>query len=370
MTTSPPAATRLLWLPLDPTRPATCLHVDGNGRILARAHATADSPLATSGPPLHLVFPGTETRASWMPLEARSHAQAIAEVRVRLAPQLAGTDEDLHIAVAPAEAPGAARLVVLIERTRLQGWLERARALGATPVTATPDHLMLPTDADAATVLDFGSHWAVRAGTLAFSAEPALAGRILGGRSTWQLQADEEIDALLAAATPAIDLLGDGPAPRDTRAPGRRRRRTAWLAAALALSPVLLTGAQALRDTVAAHLLHAQAAERAAGLLQLPDPPADPAARIAEELASLQAPERLAGTAGALFDAMAQFEGAYLASLRYEGGRLLAEVVHPDPRHGDALLATLGEAGIGARLLDSRPVADGMRSQLQLEGRP
>jgi general secretion pathway protein L len=228
---------------------------------------------------------------------------------------------------------------------------------------------MLPTDADAATVLDFGSHWAVRTGTLAFSAEPDLARQILGDRSVWKLQEPEEVDALLAAATPAIDLLAHGPAPQDARAPKCRRRRVAWLAAALALSPALLTGAQALRHTIAGHALQTQAAERAAQLLQLQEPPADIAAHAADALASLQAPERLAGTAGALFDAMAQLEGAYLASLRYKNGRIDAEIVHPDPRHGETLLATLAEAGVDARILDSRPVADGVRRELQLEGR-
>lgn len=369
MTTHPLTAVRLLWLPLDATQPATCLHIDMDGRVVAREDATPASPLPPSPAPLRLVFPGHEARACWLPLEARSHAQAIAEARARLAPQLAGAADDLHVAVAPATAPDTPRLAVLIERARLQAWLDRARALGAAPVSATPDHLMLPADAEAATAIACDSHWAVRTDTLAFSAEPELARQVLGDRGTWLLQARGEIETLLAATPPAIDLLADGPARQDADAPKRHRRRIAWLAAALALSPALLLGAQALRHAIAGHLLHTHAAERTAELLQLDRRPADPAAEIARTLAQLEAPRRFAGTASALFDALAQLDGAYLAALHYRDGRVEAELVHADPRHGETIIATLADAGIDATLLDSRPVTDGVRSRLQLEDR-
>lgn len=363
--------TRLLRLPLDPAQPATCLHLDAGGRIISRSQATLAAPFAAFDAPCRLVIPGMDARALWLPLGARSHAQAIAAARALAAPHLAGAGEDLHVAVAPSTDVGAPWLVVLIERAKLQAWIDRARAVGIEPASVTPDHLMPPAGDDgAATVLDFGSHWAVRAGTLAFAAEPALARQVLGDRVARRVDACEDIDALLAGAAPAIDLLGDGPVQGEPGLPARRARRLAWLAAILALSPALLIGAQALRHVAASHVLQQHAQARVAEVLELDARVADPAAHAARALAALQAPGRFAGTAGALFDAMAQLDGAYLAALSYRKGRIEAELVHPDPRDHRLLLAELAEAGIDARVIDSRPATDGMRSRLQLVVQP
>lgn len=363
--------TRLLWLPLDPAQAATCLHLDAAGNIISRGQATPATPFAASDAPCRLVIPGMEARALWLSLAARSHAQAVAAARALATPHLAGAGEDLHVAVAPSASIDALRLVVLIERTRLQTWIDRARALGIEPTSVTPDHLMLPAgDGDAAIVLDFGSHWAARAGTLAFAAEPALAQQVLGTRPVRRVAAEDDIEALPGSSAPAIDLLGDGPVQGEARLPKRRARRLAWLAAALALSPALLIGAQALRHVVAGQLLQQHAQARIAEALQLDTQVANPAGHTARALAILQAPERFAGTAGALFDAMAQLDGAHLVALRYRDGLIEADVAHPDPRDRELLLTALAGAGIDARMIDSRAATGGMRSRLQLEVRP
>lgn len=362
--------TRLLWLPPDLARPAVCLHLDADGRILARERPTPDSPLPACDAPVRVVVPGSEARALWLPLSARSHAQAVAEARVLAAPQLAGPGDDLHVAVAAESAPGAPRLVVLVERARLQHWLDRARALGAEPETLTPDHLMLPPgDGESATVLDAGGQWVVRAGPLSFSAEPALARQVLGDRPVDRIDAEDRIEALLATAVPAIDLLQRG-THGTARAPGPRPRRLAWLAAALALSPAVLLGAQTLRYQFASHQLQQQAQDQVGAALGLDRAVTDPVARTAAALEALRAPARFAEEAGALFDAVAQLDGAYLAALRYQEGQLRADVVHPRAQDIEGLQTALADAGVTVRLLDTRAVADGVRGELVLEKRP
>lgn len=364
--------TRLLLLPFNVDWPATCLTLDCAGRILAREQLTAETPASASDAPLRLVVPGADTGALWLPLSARSQAQAQAEARVLAAPQLAGNGEDLHVAVAPAKDQDATRLVVLVERSRLQIWLERARALGVEPTAITPDYLMLPDDEDAAVMHDFGSHCAVRAGRLAFGAEPALARQILGDRPIHRFDTIDQIEAQLALAAPAIDLLQQhGAIHSDAQAPTRRQyHHAAWLAAALALSPAVLMGAQALRYQFESYQLQQQVHTKVADALGLQQPINDPARRAAEAADRLEAPMRFAKDAGALFAAITEVDGAHLITLQLADGRLHAELAHPRAQDVDAVLAALVEAGLSPRLIDSRSVTNGMRSRLQLERRP
>ncbi len=348
-------STRILWLPADPLADATCLHLDDNGRVLARATLAAGAPL---DPPAFataqrtvLVVPGADVRVDWLELPARSDAQALAAARALLTARLARPGE-LHVALAPDDGQ-AMRMAAAVDPRLVHDWLGRAAALGMRADAVVPEQLLLPSPAadgsdDAPVcVFDAGDRWLARGTRLAFSAEPALAARVLAGRAQRALPADS-IDALAARALqPAIDLLQGTFAPAATRARPANRRRLAWLAAALLASPLLLVAAQALRLELAARGLQA----RTAVTVQHALPTAagastDNPAALRAHIQAAQAPRAFAAASGALFAAVSARTGTHLATLDYQrGDHLRATLFHAAPEDLDAIRSALAADG-------------------------
>ena len=115
--------TRLLLLPTAPGASATCLQVDGAGRVLSRTvidPAAPPAPTANESPARQiLAMPGSECLSTWLDLPARNPLQAVAAARVLLAEQIAGPVDTLHLAIAPATNDGNC-LVVAVETTTMQ----------------------------------------------------------------------------------------------------------------------------------------------------------------------------------------------------------------------------------------------------------
>jgi general secretion pathway protein L len=364
------ATTRLLWLAADPARPSRCIDFDAAGRVLADARvgagAAAPLPSPASGRCV-LAVPGFEVRVAWLELAARSVAQAAAAAPVLLAASLASA-EDLHVAVAAtvplATAPDGptAWTVAAVERQAMRRWLDRASALGLSPDAVVPEQLLLPPpESGVLHVFDAGSHRLVRGEGMAFSAEPALAEVVVGGRRCVSV----DVQRLYAQArSPDLDLLQGGFAPRLRQQRAGRRRQLAWLALALLATPPLLQGAQAVRLEWAARQLEARivAPERtdAAGTRANGPAAADPRA--------LAAGGDAIDAAAALFAAVAAVPGARLQALEHRRDDLLrASLDHPQPQDLDALRNAL--ARDGWRLVDGGSVAapPGHRTAIALE---
>ncbi|HLM52564.1 MAG TPA: type II secretion system protein GspL [Pseudoxanthomonas sp.] len=365
--TSPPTTTLLVLLPTDPMRPARCLRIDSGGDVLERLDADTARPLPaafTAGiARTVLAVPGAEVRTLWMDLPAHSPAQAQAAARVLLAERVAGPREGLHIAIGPRPSSGPT-LVAVVQATLLRHWLDRARALGVVADVAVPQPLLLPppdTDDELVAAI-YGDQWLVRADRLAFAAEPGLARQVLGTRAATPVTGTEAVERLLAreaAGGIALDLLQyEFALAPETRARGPDRRRLAALAAAVVLSPLLVTGVQALRYELAARSLQRQSTALAAPLVSART--AEPIAALRRERDLLQAPAIFRKQRQALLSAIAAEPGLHLESLEYsaEAG-LSAKVVHPTDEQLQRLVDSIRRHGLEVRVSPSAATGQG-----------
>ncbi len=357
----------LLLLPADPTGAAIHLQVDTGGRVLARSTVTSAASLAIvpTQPPTRqvLAVPGTDCLALWLELPARNPAQALAAARLLIEDHVASVREPLHIAIAPLPPGAEKRLLVAVESARMQDWLDRAAALGMTPDAVVPAPLLLPaptTDApDAVTIAHHDGHWLICGEHLAFAAEPSLAEQVIGTRPRLLLP-DADIALAMGARTPPINLLQYQFAPTPSRREGwPAYRRAAVLAGLLALSPLLVLAAQALRYELGARSLESRAAQQARAVVPAIGEDDDPLPPIRARLTELRAADAFTRRATALFTAIEAIDGTELDALTYAGGELQATVAHGDATKLDRLRAALAETGLelvetGSRVANGR----------------
>lgn len=370
----------LLLLPATPGAAATCLQVDGGGRVLARRTVDAGTPLTATAtqPPARqmLAAPGIECLSTWLDLPTRNPVQAVAAARVLVAEHVAGPVETLHLAIAPAADDGS-RQVVAVESATMQAWLDRAAALGMTPDAAVPISMLLPSTDDASAgdagevvIVEIDGHWLVRGERLAFAAEPTLAHQVIGDRPRRVLtEAEAEAAFATNALSPPIDLLQYAFARKTTRREGWPAwRRAAILAAVVAVSPLVLLAAQAIRHEVAARDLQAQANTRAREVLPALGKDADPLPPVRSRLAELQAGDGFVGATAALLAAVAATDGAELDALAYADGELQATLVVPAPAALESIRTALAETGL--ELAETGRRDAGARNQHAITVRP
>lgn len=366
--------TRLLLLPAAPGASATCLQVDGAGRVLSRTVIDPAAPpaaTANESPARQiLAVPGSECLSTWLDLPARNPLQAVAAARVLLAEQTAGPVDTLHLAIAPATDDGNC-LVVAVETATMQGWLDRAATFGMTPDAVVPLPMLLPVaDADALVTTDIDGHRLVRGPRLAFAAEPTLAEQVIGEQPHRTLTLEEAETVFAAnALSPPIDLLQYAFAREPVRREGWPAwRRAAILAAVLAVSPLVLLAAQIARYEVAASNLQTQANTRAREVLPTLGADADPVPPIREHLAGVQAGQGFAHATAALLAAITATNGAELDAMSYSNVELHATLVVPAPGALESIRAAL--AGNGLELVETgRRDANG-RHQFTVTVRP
>lgn len=333
------------------------LRVDPAGRILAREVVTAgDAPAVASGHGAArqvLAVPGSDCLALWLRLPARNPVQALAAARVLVEDQVAAPASALHLAIAPPPATEGDRLVVAVEPARMQGWLDRAAALGMVPDAVVPVPLLLPAPdavdgAGDVVTGDFDGQALVRGPQLAFAGEPELAAHLVGERAVRALDAAATEAALAAGAlSPPIDLLQYDFARTAPRREGWPAwRRAAILAGVLAASPLVLLAAQVAQYEFSARSLQAQARTQVRTVLPRLADDADPLPAIRAELAGLQAGDRFGHAVGALLSAVASADGAELDALAYADGVVQATLVVDAPATLERIRAALAAAGL------------------------
>lgn len=369
---------RLILLSHHPDVPSTCLLSDSDGHILERMRLAPDVPLAASPVPIRtvLVVPGVDARAVWLDLPARNPIQASAAAALLIEDHIATTGARLHIAIASGATAGAgdaSRLVVVVDVDVMQHWMDRAAALGVSPDAVVPDHLMLPspTTGGVCVAVLGDDRWLVRGEQLAFSAEPALAAMVIGESPVARIEdaSDIEREFVAMAADPPIDLLQYQFARASTRREGwPAYRRAAALIVALALSPLVLTSAQALRYELAARDLESQAEAVARAVIPgistgVPDALAETQSLLLE----LRSGDDFARAAGALFAAVERTQGAHLDSLDYrrESG-LRAALFHATPGDLESVKSAISVAGMSLQQTGTQIVDGGIRSDIVL----
>ncbi|MFP7722888.1 type II secretion system protein GspL [Lysobacter sp. A3-1-A15] len=368
--------TRLLVLPADPAADSTWRVIDASGRTVQHV------PLApgAKAPPhdartgrTWTVVPASDVGLAWTALPARRPAQAMEAARLLLDDVAAAPTDRLHVAVSAYDG-AAPRVLGWASPDAMQGWLSRAQAHGIDADAMVPDALLVPVDAadpERAVVMEHDGRWLVRSQDRAYSAEPALAARVLGDgdlpppRDTNGFElACERVGAIDA---PPLDLLQGGFAPRQRHRTDPGWRRAALLAGVLLASPWLLLAADAVRHGVVTRQLHDHAsaiALRVAPGHAVGEPLEATAARLAE----LRSVDALARDAGALFGALDGLPGTHLASLRYStGDGLRVQFVHPGETELETLTGSLAGSGLTLQRAGRQPMGEAVRSDILIE---
>lgn len=359
-------STRVLFLPPDEQGDALLLEPGHDGRVLSRSLLAPGMAVPAASMPGRTVavVPGGPVRIDHLHLPAHSDVQAVAAARALVAERLARPAE-LHVAV--DRQGGSPCCVAAVEAAVMREWLVRVEAFGLRADAMVPEQLLVPEPAEPGVVhvVAAADRWIVRGDGLAFSAPGELARRVLGQRQPIHLEGG--LERLAAAALqPPLDLLQGAFAPHPA-ATHRSWRRVAWLAAALAVSPLLLTAGQAMRLELAARSLDA----RTATLLSAALPGARDAATPTEALRALRAPRRFAAATGSLFAAVSARPGTHLVELEYVAGDSLRAVLfHRDAADVEALRAALAVDGWGLVEGGSSDVGGGLHTGLFVEASP
>ncbi len=339
---------RLILLPLSAAFPASFLTLDAQGTVLTRGVVTLGGPQPEPMRTVAIV-PGADVLVRWLDLPAASPAQAAAVAIHLLRDDLAAAADRLTVALGPATGPRGRRLAALVGRSLLEAWSDYLASLGIRPDVMIPDSLVLPepTGDDDLTAATFGADLAMRGHEMALSIQPDLADAVAAGRRVRRVEGAEDIERLLviAALHPPVNLLA-GTARRADASEKRGWRRAAALAAAVVLSPLLVTFASAGHDEWSARAAD-QRAERAARAA-FPDigPGVNAASEATRRLATTPPPGGVTAAAAALFTAVEAVEGAELDGLATDRGMVRATVTYAAYEDLDALKQTMARLGM------------------------
>jgi general secretion pathway protein L len=348
--------TRLILIPTDASDPAPFMTVAANGAVLQRGTMTLDPAERPVAMRTVAVVPGTEVLIRWMALPVGSDAQVRVAALWGLREQIAVAPDRVSLAL--GEAAGGERMVCVVNTGLLQVWIDYLEALQVTADVLTPDVLTIPAPAgDELAAVRFQSNVALRGARLAATVQPDMVDLIAAGRSVLPIESDDAIERLMieAALRPAINLID--------RRPGlgkRGWRRALALAAAVVLSPLVLTLASAAHDDLTARQLNSQtrkALEQAA-----PDiaASADPEAELTRRLGLASAAGGAGSVAAALFSAVESVEGAELDGFAIDPETgVRATLTYPAYQDLDAMKAAMTRAGL--TLTDDSTVEDGGR---------
>lgn len=337
--------TRLIILPRREGQAAAYRIVDGAG-VLERG-ALGGAPAPHGDLPTVLVVPGADVLCRWLDLPPGQDVQVAAAAAVLLEDDLATPREQLHVALGRAQA-GRPRLVALVDRARMQGWLDQAAALGVSPVAVCPDHLLAAEpETDEILAAPDGDMVILRGPELAVSCEPELLEAVVGARPCRLVGSPAEAERLLSfnAARPPVDLLQGAFGRRDAGPSRSARGRIAILAGLAIVALLALPVVQAVRHELAARA--ASARVRIVAGLPSTASPDEALTGLRARVARVRAAEAFPGVASALFAAIEGVEGMELQSLLYgPDGILRATLNHVNYSDVELLRRALGRSGL------------------------
>lgn len=327
--------TRLILIPALAGEPAPCLVIGAGGYVLERGMLALDAVERPEPMRTVAVAPGADVLIRWLDLPPGSAAQQRAAALWALKDDLAAAPDRLSVALGPVPAAGQPRLVAVVSLSLLDAWNDYLAGLGVRADVLIPDVLTLtePLD-DSLTAVAFGPSIALRGRRFAASVQPDLVDLVAAGRVVEPVDDTASVERALvqAALHPPLDLT-----PARVRERDESRRgwsRTAALAAAVVVSPLILMIAGAGRDEMAAAHADNQARAEIARLdPELARTP-DPVAALRGRVRAAPPPGGVMAATAALFTAVEGVPDAELDMLVVdpEDG-MKASVTHPD--YGD-----------------------------------
>ena len=365
--------TRLVLIPTLPGQPAPYMIVAADGGVLQRGVLELDAPQRPEPMRTVAVCPGADVSIRWLDLPAGGAAQLRAAAAWILREDMAATPDRVATVVGPPAGPGRPRLVALVSLSLLQAWGDYLEALGVRADALTPDMLTLaePEEDDVVLAVTFGENTALRGRRFAVTVQPDLVDLVVGDRRVVPLQDEGVVERALAQAarSPAINLLDTG--ARDRTAMRVGWRRAAGLAAALAVSPLLLTAAAAVRDDGVARRLDAEAVTAIAAAAPDLARETDPVSALRARTAAAPPPGGVTAAAAALFAAVEAVEGAELDALfAAPDAGVKATVSHLAYADMEAISRRMADAGM--TVTENATLDDGGRvvSDISIGARP
>lgn len=352
--------TRLVFIPVSADLPAAVAIVGADGAVAAQPALTLDNA-ADLGPMRTLaIAPGADVLVRRLVLPVGSAAQVRAAALWSLRADLAAPADRLSVALGPAAKAGEPRTVAVVGAALVQAWSDYLASLGVRPEAIVPDNLILPAPHETNTVSrrDLGADVVLRGADLAVTTQIDLADIMIAGRTVDFVDDVRWARALAATAlAPPLDLRAG---PSRASSPDRKAwRLPIGLAAALLVSPLLLTIAGGLRDTALAN----GARDRTATMIATSAPELAEAENPAAEVrrrAEVALPRGVGQAAAALFASVEGVDGAEIDALSFEPSRgLSATISYPAFQDLDALRGAMAAAGYG--LIDESTVEDNGR---------
>ena len=352
---------RLILIPATGSQPAPFLIVGADGSVLDRGELSLDGGVAPAPMRTVAVTPGGDVLIRWLDLPPGSTVQGRTAAAWMLRDQVAATPERLATVLGPPTPAGEPRLVAVVSRSLMEAWTDYLAALGVRADVLLPDVLTLsePESDDTLSAVSFGEGMALRGRRFAATVQPDLVELIAAGRPIIPVRDPDAVERALVAAAlaPAINLLETG--EREAKAVGGWRR-AAILAALVVVSPLVLTLAGAVRDSMAAREARTGAlAAIAAAAPDLAREP-DPVEALRRRVAAAPPPGGVTAAAAALFTAVEAVEGAELDILIAdpESG-VKATISHP--AHGDMAVIRRSMAEAGMTVTETGTLDDGGR---------
>ena len=365
--------TRLILIPALAGQPAPYMIVAADGGVLDRGVLHLDAVERPEPMRTVAICPGADVSVRWLDLPPGGGAQLRAAAAWRLRDELAATPDRVATVVGPPTGADQPRLVAVVGLGLLQAWTDYLEAVGVRADVITPDMLTLaePDEDDVVMAVSFADTMALRGRRFAVTVQPDLVDLVAGGRRLVAIEDRTVVERALARAaiSPAINLLDSG--VRDRAASRLGWRRAAGLAAALAVSPLLLTAAAAARDGMAAQRLEAEAVAAIAAVAPDLAGQPDPAAALRRRAAAAPPPGGLTAAAAALFTAVEGVEGVELDALfASPDGGMKATLSHPAYSDMQEVGRRMADAGLA--VTENATLDDGGRvvSDISIGARP
>lgn len=337
-----------------------------DGRTLASGLLVDDAEAAIDEDTrVTAIVPGSAVSLHWVELAAASAAQAASAARHLAADFVAAPIADQHVAAATETDADGRRLIGIVDKGVMAGWLATLAHHGLDPDEMVPAPLMLPVAEDAVSTLRSGDTLLVRAPDLALETEPTLAEMLIGGRALRPILRD--ILDLPAYPDAPLNLRQGEFRKAPPRAIGRADiRRMALLAAGIVAAWLGADLALALRHHFAANALEAEMQALAAKALPGAAITA-PALQLQQRYAASASSGGFTGMAASLFGALQASGTIRLESLRYEPtGTMRATLITPVGASAEPVRQRMAADGLNLIEGASRSGDNGQRIDIEV----
>lgn len=319
------------------------------------------------------IVPGEEAVIHWLDLpEGLAPAQAAAAGRLAAADYSAQPLAGTHVAVGGSDVDGGRRCVALASMAATAEWLGRLHSAGFDPDLILPETLLLPPPADGVSRYDRGIVALHRAREEAFAIEPELAGLVLAGRTTAEIDTPAfEAGLGEAVARPLVNLRqGPFAKRRQWQADRALMRRLALLVAAFILVTLAIQIVSIMRYSFAADALEAETRRVASTALPRNAGIGDASAELGRRLSELRGGGiGFSAIAAPLFGAVRATPNAEISAMTFNSDGSLQATVQADTPATIAALAERIEAG-GFAVASGPLRSGGGRQVAELEVRP